>query len=89
MGTKNISLLELFGKIDEWTKDKSFPMAKVAYKDTSVKGQISIKTGLIPDYMDKAFPTEIIVAGEEISLRSVKALEIDNTRYIIREEVKQ
>lgn len=85
MADDRITLCELFGFVGKWLEEKSFPIAKVGYKDTIVEGQVSIKRISAPSFIFKALPTEIDVGGKEIPLDRIKSIEMDGTRYIINE----
>ena len=82
---KSITIFDLLGLVDRWSKEESFPIVKVEYKNTIVEGKVSIGRYLVPDYISKVSPTEINVGGEEVSLRSIKSIEIEGTRYIVDE----
>lgn len=85
MADEALPFCDLLGFVGKWLEEKSFPMAKVEYKGTIVEGQVSIERFIVPNYIPKALPTEINVNGEEISLRSIKAIEMEGTRYVIKE----
>ena len=85
MEEKKISICDLLGFVGRWLEEDIFPITKVEYKDSVVEGQVSIKRTLIPDYIIEALPTEINVGEEEISLRSIKSIEMEGTRYVIKE----
>lgn len=88
MKVETISLLDLFGKIDEWADKNSAPVVKVRTKSSVIEGQVLIGENA-PHWAKNARPTEIWIKAEcEIPLTSIQSLDIDDTRYIIEENNK-
>ncbi len=89
MEEKRISICDLCGMVDEWANKGTAPTAKVKTKDSKVvEGQILVGKNA-PEWVRKARPTEIWINGEcEISLTSIKSLEIDDVLYVVKDNNK-